>query len=68
MTLLTHLTPAGIRPPFAKYSHGVEVPDGMRLVVQGVGEAREDRLVAYRKTRDMIVERLTGRFGPGQQT
>lgn len=27
-----HLTPAGIRPPFAKYSHAVEVPDGMRLV------------------------------------
>lgn len=31
-SLFTHLTPAGIRPPFAKYSHGVEVPEGMRLV------------------------------------
>lgn len=27
------LAPAGIRPPFAKYSHGVEVPPGMRLVL-----------------------------------
>ena len=26
------LTPASIRPPFARYSHGVEVPPGARLV------------------------------------
>ncbi|MFZ2100651.1 MAG: RidA family protein [Oricola sp.] len=31
--MFTHLTPAGIRPPFARYSHGVEVPEGMRLVL-----------------------------------
>ena len=31
--MFTHLTPASIRPPFAKYSHGVEVPEGMRLVL-----------------------------------
>lgn len=30
--MFTHLTPADIRPPFAKYSHGIEVPEGMRLV------------------------------------
>ena len=30
--MFTHLTPAEIRPPFAKYSHAVEVPEGMRLV------------------------------------
>ncbi len=30
--MFNHLTPAGIRPPFAKYSHAVEVPEGMRLV------------------------------------
>ncbi|HEY8565995.1 MAG TPA: RidA family protein [Beijerinckiaceae bacterium] len=29
---LRHLTPAGIRPPFARYSHAVEVPPGARLV------------------------------------
>ena len=26
------LMPAGIRPPFARYSHGIEVPAGARLV------------------------------------
>lgn len=26
------LQPAGIRPPLAAYSHGIEVPPGMRLV------------------------------------
>ena len=28
-----HLNPASIRPPFAAYAHGVEVPPGARLVV-----------------------------------
>jgi enamine deaminase RidA (YjgF/YER057c/UK114 family) len=27
-----HLTPNSIKPPFARYSHGVEVPSGARLV------------------------------------
>jgi enamine deaminase RidA (YjgF/YER057c/UK114 family) len=27
------LEPANIRPPFARYAHGVEVPPGARLVV-----------------------------------
>lgn len=27
------LLPSGIRPPFARYSHGIEVPAGARLVV-----------------------------------
>lgn len=27
------ITPAGIRPPFARYSHAVELPAGSRLVV-----------------------------------
>ena len=27
------LSPSGIAPPFARYSHGVEVPPGRRLVV-----------------------------------
>ncbi|MEL6921635.1 MAG: RidA family protein [Pseudomonadota bacterium] len=30
--MLSHLTPDSIRPPFAKYSHAVEVPEGMRLI------------------------------------
>ena len=31
--MLKFLTPKSIRPPFARYSHGVEVPVGKRLVV-----------------------------------
>ena len=27
------LTPKSIRPPFARYSHGVEVPAGKRLII-----------------------------------
>jgi 2-iminobutanoate/2-iminopropanoate deaminase len=30
---LRALTPASIRPPFARYSHGIAVPAGYRLVV-----------------------------------
>jgi enamine deaminase RidA (YjgF/YER057c/UK114 family) len=30
--MLRPLSPAGIRPPFARYSHGIEVPAGHRLV------------------------------------
>ncbi len=31
--MLNYLTPASIKPPFARYSHGVEVPPGKRLVL-----------------------------------
>ena len=31
--MLVHRTPVTIRPPFARYSHAVEVPPGARLVV-----------------------------------
>src|SRR3954466_10969328 len=30
--MLRPLTPQSIRPPFARYSHGVEVPAGHRLI------------------------------------
>lgn len=30
--MVTHHTPAGIRPPFARYSHGVEVEAGARIM------------------------------------
>ncbi len=30
----------------------------------GLGENRESRLNSYRQTRDQIIDRLTGRFGP----
>ena len=31
--MIKHHTPAGIRPPFAYYSHGVEVPPGARWLL-----------------------------------
>ena len=31
--MLNYLTPKSIKPPFARYSHGVEVPPGKRLVL-----------------------------------
>jgi len=33
----------------------------------GLGETREAKLAAYRQTRDQILERLIGRFGPPLQ-
>jgi arsenate reductase len=30
----------------------------------GLGESREDKLAAYRQTRDQIIDRLQMRFGP----
>jgi len=31
--MIRFLTPAGVRRPFARYSHGVEVPAGKRLIL-----------------------------------
>lgn len=33
----------------------------------GLGEGREDRLRSYRQTRDMIIDRLTERWGPPRE-
>jgi 2-iminobutanoate/2-iminopropanoate deaminase len=30
---MKHITPAGIRPPFARYSYGVEIAPGSRILV-----------------------------------
>jgi enamine deaminase RidA (YjgF/YER057c/UK114 family) len=30
---MKHITPAGIRPPFARYSYGVEIPPSSRILV-----------------------------------
>lgn len=44
--MLRHLIPAGIRRPFARYSHAVEVPAGARLLlVSGqLGIAEDDAI------------------------
>jgi enamine deaminase RidA (YjgF/YER057c/UK114 family) len=30
---MKHITPRGIRPPFARYSYGVEIPPGYRVLI-----------------------------------
>ena len=44
--MLRALTPSSIRSPFARYSHGIEVPTGRRLVVCSgqLGITAEDRI------------------------
>jgi enamine deaminase RidA (YjgF/YER057c/UK114 family) len=44
--MLRPLNPPSIRPPFARYSHGVEVPAGRRLVVCAgqLGIAADERI------------------------
>ena len=45
---MKHITPAGIRPPFARYSYGVEIPPGHRVLVCSgqLGVAPDDRVPA----------------------
>ncbi|WP_027168961.1 RidA family protein [Mesorhizobium sp. WSM3224] len=31
--MLKYLTPKSIKPPFARYSHGVEIPAGKRIIL-----------------------------------
>jgi 2-iminobutanoate/2-iminopropanoate deaminase len=33
MSTMRHITPPSIRPPFARYSYGVEIPPGHRILV-----------------------------------
>ena len=44
--VMRHLNPPSIRPPFARYAHGVEVPPGARLVVTSgqLGIAADERV------------------------
>jgi enamine deaminase RidA (YjgF/YER057c/UK114 family) len=44
--MLRPLTPASIRAPFARYSHGIEVPAGHRLVICSgqLGIAADERV------------------------
>ena len=44
--MLKHVTPGNIRPPFARYSHAVEIPAGSRVVLCSgqLGVALDDSL------------------------
>ena len=45
---MRHITPKGIRPPFARYSYGVEIPPGHRILVCSgqLGVTPEDQVPA----------------------
>jgi enamine deaminase RidA (YjgF/YER057c/UK114 family) len=45
---MRHITPQGIRPPFARYSYGVEIPAGHRILVCSgqLGVAPDDQVPA----------------------
>jgi 2-iminobutanoate/2-iminopropanoate deaminase len=45
---MKHITPPGIRPPFARYSYGVEIPPGYRILVCSgqLGVAPDDQAPA----------------------
>jgi 2-iminobutanoate/2-iminopropanoate deaminase len=45
---MRHITPKEIRPPFARYSYGVEIPAGHRILVCSgqLGVAPDDRVPA----------------------
>ena len=67
------LTPKSIKPPFARYSHGVEVPAGKRLVLcsgqvaitagdEIPADARAQAGICFRNTEALLGE---ARPGPG---
>jgi len=43
---MKHVTPRGIRPPFARYSYGVEIPPGYRVLICSgqLGISAEDQV------------------------
>jgi protein-tyrosine-phosphatase len=63
--LIVALTPASQRRALELTRHAdLRVEYWPILDPTGLGEGREERLAAYRKTRDMILRRLLDRFGP----
>ncbi|TCP26544.1 arsenate reductase [Rhodovulum adriaticum] len=63
--LIIAMSPASLRraQELTRYYH-LDVDYWPVLDPAGLGETRADKLVAYRQTRDQIVERLIARFGP----
>jgi protein-tyrosine-phosphatase len=61
--LIVALSPAAQRMALEVTRHNsVEVEYWPTLDPTGIGESREQRLVAYRQTRDQIVEHIRSRF------
>ncbi|MEM9267365.1 MAG: low molecular weight phosphatase family protein [Pseudomonadota bacterium] len=62
--LIVALSPASLRKAqeYTRY-HAIDVEYWPIFDPTGLGESREDKLNAYRQTRDQIVERIQNRFG-----
>ena len=65
--LIVALSPASLRQA-QEYTrtNAIEVEYWPIFDPTGLGETREDKLAAYRQTRDQIMARITERFPPGQ--
>jgi len=63
--LVVALTPASQRQvlEMTRYYH-LDVEYWPIIDPSGIGETRDEKLVAYRKARDQLIERLVSRFGP----
>ena len=61
--LIVALSPAAMRQA-VEYTrfYSIEIEYWQTLDPAGLGETREDKLNAYRQTRDQIMDRITGRF------
>ena len=63
--LIVALSPASQRRALELTRHyHLEVEYWAILDPSGLGESRDDKLSAYRQTRDQIAEKLRSRFGP----
>ena len=66
--LIVALTPASQRRALEYTRHSsVEVLYWPTLDPSGLGEKREERLDAYRQTRDQILRAILDTFGPGEE-
>lgn len=66
--LVVALSPASLRraQELTRYFH-IDVEYWPILDPTGLGETREDKMVAYRQARDQIIQRMTGKWGPPVQ-
>jgi len=66
--LIIALSPASLRRAQELTRHFHVVVDHWQILdPSGIGHTREAQLAAYRQTRDMLIERIWGRFGPPTQ-
>jgi arsenate reductase len=67
--LIVALSPAAMRAA-QEYTrwHAIEVEYWPIFDPAGLGETRDEKLAAYRQSRDQIEARIRGRFGPPEET